>query len=178
MDIATDGKELLHLLNKQKPDIVLPDINMPELNGLEAARHIKQTYPAIRLIMLSTYNEDLIVEKAKQYGANGYLLKNSSKEELLQTIKLVMNNQTSFPYRAPKETNLFDKEDNFLKQFNLTKREAEVIQLLKGGCTNQQLADKLFLSIFTIETHRKNIMQKLGLKTPAALIKFILQNNL
>ena len=85
MDIATDGKELLHLLNKQKPDIVLPDINMPELNGLEAARHIKQTYPAIRLIMLSTYNEDLIVEKAKQYGANGYLLKNSSKEELLQT---------------------------------------------------------------------------------------------
>ena len=85
MDIATDGKELLHLLNKQKPDIVLPDINMPELNGLEAARHIKQTYPAIRLIMLSTYNEDHIVEKAKQYGANGYLLKNSSKEELLQT---------------------------------------------------------------------------------------------
>ena len=89
-----------------------------------------------------------------------------------------MNNQTSFPYRAPKETNLFDKEDNFLKQFNLTKREAEIIQLLKGGCTNQQLADKLFLSIFTIETHRKNIMQKLGLKTPAALMKFILQNNL
>jgi two-component system, NarL family, nitrate/nitrite response regulator NarL len=178
MDIATDGKELLHLLNKQKPDIVLLDINMPELNGLEAARHIKQTYPAIRLIMLSTYNEDHIVEKAKQYGANGYLLKNSSKEELLQTIKLVMNNQTSFPYRAPKEANLFDKEDNFLKQFNLTKRETGIIQLLKEGYSNQQMADKLFLSVFTVETHRKNIMQKLGLKSPASLMKFILQNNL
>ena len=89
-----------------------------------------------------------------------------------------MNNQTSFPYLAPKETNLFDKEDNFLKQYNLTKREAGIIQLLKEGYTNQQLADKLFLSIFTVETHRKNIMQKLGLKNPSALMKFILQNNL
>jgi DNA-binding NarL/FixJ family response regulator len=177
MDIASDGKELLELLHRKSPDIILLDINMPRLNGLETARYIKQTNPAAKIVILSTYNEDHLVEKAKQYGVNGYLLKNSNKDELLQTIKLVMNNQTSFPYRVPKEPNLFANEDNFLKQFNLTKRESEIIQLLKTGFTNQQIADKLFLSIYTVETHRKNIMQKLNLKNPSSLMKFIVENN-
>jgi DNA-binding NarL/FixJ family response regulator len=151
---------------------------MPVLNGLDAARYIKQTHSSIKLIILSTYNEDHLVDKAKQVGVNGYLLKNSSKEDLLQTIRLVMNNQSAFPYLEPKKENIFDKEDNFLKQFNLTKREMEIIQLLKKDQTNQQVADQLFLSIYTVETHRKNIMQKLGLKTPVALMKFIIEKNL
>lgn len=178
IDIANDGKELLDMLPKAHPDLVLLDINMPVLNGLDTARYIKQTYPFIKLIMLSTYNEEHLIDKAKQTGVNGYLLKNSSKDELLQTISMVMNNQTSFPYLQPKEENIFDKQDNFLKQFNLTKRETEIILLLKNNFTNQQIADKLFLSIYTVETHRKNIMQKLGLKSPAALMKFIIENNL
>lgn len=178
VDVANSGRELLHLLQNKKADIVLLDINMPQMNGLEAARFIKQGNPAIKLIILSTYNEDHIVEKAKQYGVNGYLLKNCSRDELLQTIKLVMNGHSSFPYREPKENSFPDTEDNFLKQFNLTNREAEILQLLKNGFTNQQIADKLFLSIYTIETHRKNIMQKLGLKSPIALMKFIVENNL
>lgn len=178
IDIANDGKELLDMLPKAHPDLILLDINMPVLNGLDTARYIKQTYPFIKLIMLSTYNEEHLIDKAKQTGVNGYLLKNSSKDELLQTISMVMNNQTSFPYLQPKEENIFDKQDNFLKQFNLTKRETEIILLLKNNFTNQQIADKLFLSIYTVETHRKNIMQKLGLKSPAALMKFIIENNL
>lgn len=178
IDVANDGRELLEILHRESADVVLLDINMPKLNGLEAARHINHTFTSTRLIILSTYNEDHIVEKAKSYGVNGYLLKNCSKEELLQTIKLVMNGYTYFPYKAPRENSLFDEGDNFLKGFNLTKRETELIQLLKNGLTNQQIADSLFLSIYTVETHRKNIMQKLGLKKPAALIKFILENNL
>lgn len=118
------------------------------------------------------------MDKAREAGVNGYLLKNSTKEELLQTIKIVMNNQTTFPFLQPKEENLFNREDVFLKQFCLTKRELEIMALLKNNYTNQQLADQLFLSIYTIETHRKNIMQKLGLKTPVALMKFIVENNL
>jgi two-component system, NarL family, nitrate/nitrite response regulator NarL len=177
-DIANDGKELLDILGRKQPDMILLDINMPKLNGLEAARYIKQSYPAIKIIILSTYNEEHLVEKAKQYGANGYLLKNSNKEELLQTIRLVNNNQTSFPYKAPKESNLTGADNDFLKQFNLTKRETEIIQLIKQDYTNQQIADKLFLSIYTVETHRKNIMQKLGLKTPAALLRFAIENNI
>jgi two-component system nitrate/nitrite response regulator NarL len=177
VDVANDGKELLGILRKALPDLVLLDINMPQLNGLEAARQTKQAFPAVRLVVLSTYNEDHIVEKAKSFGVNGYLLKNCSKEELLQTIKLVMNGHTSFPYRAPKESNLFDGRDNFLLQFNLTKRETELVQLIKAGLTNQQMADKLFLSVYTVETHRKNILQKLGLKSSVALMKFIMENH-
>lgn len=150
----------------------------PKLNGLDAIKFIKQSYRQVKLIMLSTYNEDHIVEKAKQLGANGYLLKNSNKNELLQTIQLVMNNQTSFPYRPPAVDSGFDKENSFLKQFNITKREKEILTLIKNGFTNSEMAGHLVLSIYTIETHRKNIMQKLGLKTPAALMKWILENNI
>jgi DNA-binding NarL/FixJ family response regulator len=178
IDVANDGRELLDILTKTTPDLILLDINMPAMNGLDAARYIKQTHSSIKLIILSTYNEDHLVDKAKQVGINGYLLKNSSKEDLLQTIRLVINNQSAFPYLEPKKENIFDKEDTFLKQFNLTKRETEIILLLKNNLTNQQIADQLFLSIYTVETHRKNIMQKLGLKTPVALMKFIIEKNL
>ena len=177
-DIANDGIELLDILQVNSPDLVLLDLNMPRMNGLDASRYIKQNHPAVKLIILSTYNEEHLVEKAKQIGINGYLLKNCNREELLQAVSMVMNNQSSFPYFEPKENNCFDKEDSFLKQFNLTKRELEIITLIKNGFTNQQIADRLFLSIYTVETHRKNIMHKLYLNTPAALMKFIVENNL
>lgn len=177
-DIASDGKELLSILPTAKADIILLDINMPNLNGLDTAHYIKQTYPALKIIMLSTYNDDHLVEKAKTLGTNAYLLKTTNKEELLQTIRLVALGQACFPYRQPFIKNNFDGNDDFLKQFNLTKRESEILLLIKANNTNQQIADKLFLSVYTVETHRKNIMQKLGLKNPSALIKFILQNNI
>lgn len=176
-NIANDGKELLYLLEKQKPDIILLDINMPGMNGLEALRYIKQSWPAIYVVILSTYNEAHLIEKAKQNGANGYLMKNCNKEELLQTIKLVFTGQSSFPYQKPPKQAL-DEDDHFLRQFSLSKREMEIIHLIKQGDTNQQIAYKLFLSIYTVETHRKNIMQKLQLKSPTALMKFIVENGL
>ena len=176
--IANDGKELLDILAQSQPDLVLLDLNMPKINGLEASRYIKQKYPAIKLIILSTYNEEHLINKAKQIGINGYILKNCNRDELLQTVRLVMNNQSSYPYFEPKENNLFDEGDHFLMQFNLTKRELEIIQLIKNELTNQQIADKLFLSVYTVETHRKNIMHKLHLNTPVALLKFIIENHL
>jgi DNA-binding NarL/FixJ family response regulator len=176
-NIANDGKELLYLLEKQQPDVALLDINMPGMNGLDTLRYIKQSWPLINVIMLSTYNEPHLIEKAKQNGANGYLLKNCNKEELLQTIRLVFNGQTSFPYQKPAKQAL-DENDHFFRQFSLSKREIEIIHLIKEQFTNQQIADKLFLSIYTVETHRKNIMQKLQLKSPASLMKFILENGL
>ena len=178
VDTANNGKELLDLLQKTKTDIVLMDINMPKMNGLEALKFIKKNKSSAKVIFLSTYNEEHLIKKAKFLGANGFLVKNSTKEELLQCIKSVYNNQSCFPYRFIKEINEFDDEDNFLKHFNLTKREKEIIELIKAGHSNQQISDQLFLSIYTIETHRKNIMHKLGLKSPAALMRFIIENNL
>ncbi|MBC7850983.1 MAG: response regulator transcription factor [Chitinophagaceae bacterium] len=178
IEVANDGKELLECIKQTEPDLVLLDINMPKLNGLDTARYIKQSNPNIKVIMLSTYNEDHLVEKAKSYGANGYLLKNSSKAELLQTIRLVAEGKSCFPYRLPREPTGFDGNDQFLKSFNLTKRETEILGLIKQNLTNKLIAEKLFLSVYTIETHRKNIMQKLGLGTPGALMKFIIEHNL
>lgn len=178
VNIANDGKELLSLLPGLEADIVLLDINMPTLNGLDTARYIKQSYPSLKIIMLSTYNDEHLVEKTKTLGVNGYLLKTTNKEELLQTIRLVASGQACFPYRQPLHESGFDDNDSFLRQFNLTKRELEILQLIKTQSTNQQIADKLFLSIYTVETHRKNIMQKLNLKSPIALHKFIADNNI
>jgi two-component system nitrate/nitrite response regulator NarL len=178
LDVANDGKELLGLLEKELPDVVLLDINMPGINGLETTRRIKQSHPIVKVIILSTYNEEHLIDKAKQNGANGYLLKNCNKEELLQTLRLVCTGHNCFPANISKSVKDSNLPDSFLKQFQLSKRELEVIEYIKKGYTNQQMAAALFLSIYTIETHRKNIMQKLKLNSPAALMKFILQNEL
>lgn len=172
LDIANDGNELLSILQAVKPDIILLDINMPKLNGLETTRYIKQSFPLLKIIMLSTYNDEHLIEKSKSLGANGYLLKTTNKEELLQTIRLVVAGQACFPYRVPRVENQFGDE-SFLRQFNITKREIDVLKLIKREFTNQQIADELILSIYTVETHRKNIMQKLDLKSPIALHKFL-----
>lgn len=178
IDIAHDGNELLGILPKNVPDMILLDINMPSMNGLDAVRYLRMSYPAVKVIMLSTYSEGHLIEKARNLGANGYLLKNSNKEELYQAIRLVSEGNDHFPHRVVKQENAFSAEDQFLKRFNITPRESEVISLIKSNYTNQQIADKLVLSIYTVETHRKNIMQKLGLNTPGALIKFIIEHNL
>ena len=104
MDIANDGKELLSILSAVSPDIILLDINMPLLNGLDTTKYIRQIYPRLKIIMLSTYNDEHLIERSKELGANGYLLKTTGKEELLQTIRLVSQGQSCFPYRFPKTT--------------------------------------------------------------------------
>ena len=172
--IAHNGRQLLDIIRTECADLILLDINMPGLNGLDTLKQIKDSWPSLHVIMLSTYNEPNLIEKAKANGANGYLLKNCNKDDLIQTIHLVASGQSCFPYQKPHLYNT-DGPDKFLKQFNLSKRELEIMKLLKEGLTNKQIAEKLFLSIFTVETHRKNIMQKLDLKSPAALIKFNLE---
>jgi len=176
--IAANGRELMGLLHTHTPDVILADINMPGFNGFEALSRIKSYYPKIKVIMLSTYNEEHLIEKAKAGGANGYLVKNADKAELLNVIALVSQGQSCFPYKQPVNNSAFNEADAFLKQFQLTKRELELLQFIKQNYTNQQMADHLHLSIYTVETHRKNIMQKLNLKNPVELTRFMLQYNL
>lgn len=176
--IANDGKELLALLALQKPDMVLLDINMPQFNGLECTKIISNSYPTVKILILSTYQDNHLIEKAKSLGADGYLSKTTNKLELLQIIRQTANGGSSFPIESSEPHNEFDEADRFLKQFLLTKRELEIIRLIKEGKTNSQIAALLFLSQFTVETHRKNIMQKLGLKTAASLHQFINQHKI
>lgn len=170
INTAADGRELLDQLTIEQPDIVIMDVNLAYMNGLEATRHIKQLYPCTRIIVLSSYNESHFITQARLNGASGYLLKNCNKDDLIHTIHLVHAGGSSFPGKVS------ITDTTFLKPYNLTKREMEVVELISRQHTNQQIADHLHLSIYTVETHRKNIMQKLQLKTPAALIRFILTN--
>lgn len=178
LSVAANGKEMLHLLHSHNPNLILLDINMPGINGFEVLKRIKDYYPKIKVIMLSTYNEEHLIEKAKTEGANGYLFKNAEKAELLQAMRSVAEGKLCFPCRQPVVNSQLNEPDPFLKQFQLTKREVELLQFIKQNYTNQQMADHLHLSIYTVETHRKNIMQKLNLKNPVELTRFILQYNL
>ncbi|MDN3582355.1 response regulator [Mucilaginibacter flavus] len=178
MNIAANGKEVLGLLHTHTPKLILLDINMPGMNGFDVLKRVKDYHPKIKVIMLSTYNEEHLIEKAKAAGADGYLFKNAEKSELLRVMRLVSEGTPCFPTKVPVVNSNFDEPDVFLKQFQLTKREVELLQFIKQDFTNQQMANHLHLSIYTVETHRKNIMQKLNLKNPVELTKFILQYNL
>lgn len=171
---AMDGHALMDLLLTSRPDVVMLDINMPFINGLEAIRQIRQLYPYIRTVVLSSYQDIHLTNQARANGANGYLAKNCSKTELIKTIELVAAGQSCFPAITSPAAN----NTSVLKQYNLTRRETEILQLINRQYTNQQIADSLYLSIYTIETHRKNIMQKLRLRSPVALTRFLLENGL
>lgn len=176
VDMVNSGRELLEVLCKCLPDIILLDINMPGMNGLDALKYIKKDYPSAKVILLSTYNEAHIIKRGKELGMDGYLLKNIDADELTNSIHQIYSGKVVCPATkgfSPKPI----VSDSFLQAFNLTTRETEVIAFIKDGYTNQQIANELHLSVYTVETHRKNIMQKLNLRSPAALIKFILEHN-
>jgi two-component system, NarL family, nitrate/nitrite response regulator NarL len=172
--IASNGQVLIEMLQRHNPDIAILDINMPLLNGLEAAKAIRRDMPNIRTIILSSYNDHHLVSLAHSYGANGYLLKTCNKYELLQGISRVSRGENCFP----RMNHLSDTENVPFREFNLTRREIEILHLINQQFTNQQVATHLYLSIYTVETHRKNIMQKLQLKSPAALTRFLLEKGL
>jgi DNA-binding NarL/FixJ family response regulator len=177
--IANNGREVLEMLPTTKPDLILLDINMPKMNGLETIKYIRQSYPNVKVVMLSGYFDDAIIKEAKLKGANGYLLKSSQRDELIHTIKMVYSGALfATPQQDEPVSGDFLANDKFLAQFNLTKRERELIQLIKNGMTNQEIAQNLHLSVYTVETHRKNIMQKLKLNSPGALMKFIIENQI
>ncbi|TAH07239.1 MAG: DNA-binding response regulator [Sphingobacteriia bacterium] len=177
--IANDGKQLLYLLTQNSDiDLILLDVNMPNLNGLDTIKYIKQSFGAVKVLMLSAYSDAKVVEQAKQAGAQGYVLKSSSKDELSNAIINVVEGNTIFHvHQEIDQERAFKKMDIFLRKYELTKREKEILLYLKQTYTNQQIADKLHLSIYTVETHRKNIMQKLQLNSPAALVKFMIEFN-
>jgi len=178
--VVNDGKQLLHFINSIVPDLILMDINMPNLSGIDAAISVKKHYPEVKIIFLTMYQERSIINKCMQYG-DGYLSKSSTADELTTAIQKVMsgdiftlpNAETSSPPGLNQSIN-----DELSKKYKLTKREIELILLLKEGMTTKEIADSLFLSFYTIDTHRKNIFRKLEVKNLAGLINFATQNNI
>jgi DNA-binding NarL/FixJ family response regulator len=180
---AGNGEEALTFLKNKKPDLILMDMNMPLMNGTECTRRIKKDFPSIKILVLSMHEHENYLTDMLDAGADGYILKNTGKEELLDAIKKVMKGSI---YIGPEFTmNLIHKfrsSNGFsvLKRtaINLSDRENDVLQLIAEGMTNSEIAQKLFTSVRTIETRRKKLLEKTGTNNTATLIKYSVQNGL
>ncbi len=182
---ASDGAELLELLERQTADVAVLDIAMPGMSGIELTRRITVKYPSTRVLILSMYTSEEFIFNAINAGAKGYLPKNTSRKELIEDIRVVRNGEE---YYAESISNVILKsyikkaksgpDDPGGKEALLSKRELEVLRLFAEGHSNQEIADKLFISIRTVESHKNHIMQRLELKSSVDLVKFAIRNNM
>ena len=167
--------ELMLFLQRKQPNVLLMDINLPQKSGLDLCKEVKDKYPGIHIIGLSTSNQASIIRKMQENGASGYLLKDASKQEIITAIHEVNNGKLSVNFSVSEI--LKNKMPN--KELPaLTKREKEVLELISEGLTNQEIGSKLFLDTSTIDSHRKNMLTKFNAKNTAALIKIAVSNNL
>jgi RNA polymerase sigma factor (sigma-70 family) len=172
--VYDNTKSLIDEITEIKPDVAILDININPFSGIEATKMIKKLAPGTRIIGVSMHNQPSFAKKMMRNGAMGYVTKNSSKQEMYDAIKSVMNGQKYICAEIQKNiTNqmLVDEDDNKLS--TLTEREIEIIKLIKNGMTNKEIAEQLFLSPRTVETHRARILKKLDLKNSLSLIKYI-----
>lgn len=176
---AENGREAVHLAIEHRPDIIIMDINMPELNGIEATRQIISEAPQIKIIALSMFSERRYVSKMLEVGVSGYLLKNNAFEELMTAIDAVLKNKgylsQNIAHVVMKDySNRLSKKDES-QIFLLTNREREVLQLIAEGLNSQEIADKLFVSVKTISSNRRNLMDKLKTNSIAELTKIAIR---
>ena len=179
---AENGRKALQLTRKLDPDVVIMDVSMPDLNGMDAARQILSEQPGVKIVALSMHSEKLYVEGMLKAGVSGYLLKDTAFEELVKAIRVVCAGKK---YLSPDITDIVLQDylhpaatTDDQPAISLTTREREVLQLIAEGRATRQIADKLHISIKTVETHRKNIMEKLGLRTVAELTKYAVREGI
>lgn len=180
---AKDGREAVELAATQKPDLVLLDIGMPNLNGLEAARQILATAPDVLILILTMHDTDQVVREVLRAGARGFLLKSDAGRDLITAVDALQQRRTFFTTKVSQMVlSGFLNRDNPLESDEneniLTSREREVIQLLAEGKTSKEVAVTLNLSVKTAETHRTNLMRKLDLHSVADLTRYAVRNGI
>lgn len=173
-----NGTDLLKKLQFKPCDIVLMDINMPELDGIACAKIIKKEYPTIKIIMLSMHADHETIQAAIKVGIDGYLPKNTGKDELKRAIVDVKNGNRYFNASITSIVMNGLVSSKISQPVRLTPREKEVLKLICEECTTQEIADQLFISFNTVETHRKNLLHKTGSKNSLGLFKFAIENKL
>jgi DNA-binding NarL/FixJ family response regulator len=175
MGSAKSPDELLSFLRKRQPDILLMDINLPQKSGLDLCKEVKEKYPAVRIIGLSTSDQPSVIRKMRENGASGYLLKDASKKEIIEALQQVNIGKEYVNFSVAKALKK-NAPNNLLPV--LTKREKQILELIAEGQTNHEIADALFLDVTTIDSHRKNMLTKFNAKNTAALIKIAVSNHL
>jgi DNA-binding NarL/FixJ family response regulator len=178
---ALNGEELLKMIEKKKPDVVLMDVRMPVMDGIEATQQISQRFPNIKVLMLTMHNTREYIEKLIKSGCAGYILKNTGKRELMTAIETVNSGEK---YYSKEVTERFMESFQLKKNAHseipveLTEREKDVLKLIAQEFKTNEIADKLFISHHTVETHRKNLISKLNVRNTAGLVRYAIENDL
>lgn len=179
---ASDGRQALEMAEQLRPDIVILDVGMPNLNGIDAARQLLSSQPNVKIMALSTHSDGSVVAKMIRAGAAGYMLKESAFDELIEGLSALMKGKT---FLCKKISRVVFSEyvglvtnPKAFKGDSLTKREREVLQLVAEGNTTKEIAEQLNLSTKTIDSHREHIMEKLGIRNIAGLTKYAIREGL
>lgn len=179
--VANNGLEALKILRSgAEINFIITDINMPEMSGTELTKVVKSEYPEIKILVLSMFNDSAIVNEIMNVEAEGYILKNAGKQELISAIHKIANNGTYYSSEVISELMKDLKQIKIITENNksLSQREIEILKLIVQENSTNQIAEKLFISPRTVDTHRKNILQKTNTKTLVGLIKFAFENKL
>ncbi|MFC4870426.1 response regulator [Negadavirga shengliensis] len=171
-----NGREVLEAMSKNRVDLVITDMNMPGMDGLGLLQHIKKKRWKVKIMVLSMYDDEEIFQKCIKQGVHAYVLKNADPDELIYTIREVMEDRHVVDFRhvlhqAEEDQDQYDQYDHFKTTLKLSKRELEILKLIAQGKSNKELADILHLSVYTVETHRKHLHQKLEVSSVAELVK-------
>ena len=179
ISIQEDGKTTLLNIKKQQPDILLLDINLPDINGIDLTKTILEKHPKIKIIALTNYEDVSFVKRMLDFGASGYLLKNVHKDELVEAIYTVIKGENYL--QKVIETKILNQSLGRVKNstiLKLTRRETEVLKAIYEEMTTQEISEKLFISPKTVEAHRMNMMSKLGAKNSIGMIKIAIEQQL
>ena len=166
---ASTASSCLSFLQNRQPDVLLLDINLPDGNGIDLCREIRQKYPQVFILGLSTFNQASYIQDMMNNGASGYVLKNATQKELTEAIHLAAIGKTYMAYEVAKT--LHSAESRQSQELILGRREKEILNLIKEGFTNPEMAEKLNLSVNTVDTYRKSLLSKLNAKNSADLIR-------
>lgn len=171
---AMNADSCMAFLQQQQPDVIFMDINLPDKSGIDLCKDVKAKYPGIFIVGLSTFNQQSFIQRMMDNGASGYVLKNATQEELMEAITTVLKGKTFLS----EEASLSLRKTEAAGKPVLTRREKEVLELIAEGLTNGEIAEKLFVSVTTVDTHRKNLLAKFDAKNTAELVKLAFYHKL
>ncbi len=179
---ASNGLKAMQILEKEEVDIIISDVMMPVMNGIELTWKVKQQFPHIKVLMLTVSEDSQTIKNALQAGADGFIFKSAEREELEEAISSLMNNKKYYSDKAilslaEAQNEVFISDKEALKTM-LTERELQILKLISQEMSGIQIAEKLFISPTTVESHRKNLFQKIGVNTSVGLVKYAMKHGI
>ncbi len=182
VDEAETGAEVLKKIEEKVVDIIIMDINMPEMDGIQATKLLKEKHPELKVLALTMSNDDLHIRQMIQAGASGYVMKSAGRNELKEAILTIMDGKHYFSDEATQSIMLDlvkgKGKSSTPDPIHITERELEILELIVKEFTNQEIAEKLYISSRTVDAHRRNLLQKTGARNTAGLVKYAFQHNL